>query len=248
METCHPWIAVLALGIIVYLSVRNWQWILSIPIPDEVGPSGYLGARARIWYRECMRPLEDVLVNAGVGPDAITYSQAFLAAAAGLAFANGAMFLGGWLVIAAGTVDVLDGGVARRSGQGSRRGAFVDSVVDRYGELLTFAGLAVYFRTSWVAVAVWLAVFGSLMVSYTRARAEGLGIECPVGGAQRAERIVFLGFGAFLSEIAAHLWCAWTGVFSHALLAGTLIVMAVSANVTALSRARWVAGRLPGSR
>lgn len=244
-ESCHPWVAGLALAIIVYFSIRNWMWILSIPTPEESG-GGFLGARARIWYRECVRPLEEMLAATAVGPDAITYSQIALAAGAGVAFATGAMFLAGWLVIAAGTLDVLDGSVARRTNRGTRRGAFVDSVVDRYAELCTSVGLAIYFRGTVMTSVVWLALFGSLMVSYTRARAEGLGIDCQVGSAQRAERIVLLGFGAFLSAIVAHLWCAWTGVFSHAVLVTTLITMAVLANATALGRARWVARELGG--
>ena len=247
-EGCHPWVALLALVVIVYFSVRNWLWILSMPVPEGPTSGGYLGVRARLWYRQLMQPLEDAFVTAAIGPNAITYSQTALAAAAGLAFASGAMFLGGWLVIAAGTLDVLDGGVARRTEQSSPRGAFVDSVVDRYAELLTHAGLAYYFRGSWLALVVWLSLFGSLMVSYTRARAEGLGVDCQVGGAQRPERVVILGFGAFLSDIVAHVWCAVSGTRSHWLLALTVVVMAVLANVTAVQRARWVGRRLGGTR
>jgi phosphatidylglycerophosphate synthase len=154
------------------------------------------------------------------------------------------MFIAGWLVIAAGTMDVFDGAVARRSGGGTSRGAFVDSVVDRYAELFVYAGLAFYFRNSWLVWAIGLSLFGSLMVSYARARAEGLGANCKVGGAQRAERIVLLGFGGFLSDIAAHLWCAWSGTFSHTLLGMALVGMAVLSNATALGRARWVAQHL----
>lgn len=245
MDACHPWVALVALALIVYFSVRNWMWILSIPLPDGTESGGYLGTRARIWYRECMRPLEEMLVAAAVVPNAITYSQTGLAALAGIAFASGAMFLGGWMVIAAGTVDVLDGSVARRTGKGSLRGAFIDSVVDRYGELFTLCGLVYYFHGSWVSAVTWLALFGSLMVSYTRARAEGLGVECQVGGAQRAERVVLLGFGAFVSALVAQLWCGISGVWpGHVVLAGTIVVMSVTANVTALQRARWISREL----
>jgi CDP-diacylglycerol--glycerol-3-phosphate 3-phosphatidyltransferase len=187
-------------------------------------------------------------VAAAIGPNAITYSQLVLAAGAGVAFARGAMFLGGWLVIAAGTLDVLDGAVARRTEQSSPRGAFTDSIVDRYAELLTHVGLAYYFGGSWLVLVVWLSLFGSLMVSYTRARGEGLGVDCPVGGAQRPERVVLLGFGAFLSDIVAHVSCAWTGARSHGFLAFTLVTMAIVANVTAVQRARWVSRRLGGMR
>jgi CDP-diacylglycerol--glycerol-3-phosphate 3-phosphatidyltransferase len=236
------------LAVIVYFSVRNWLWIVSMPLPEGGGPGGYLGVRARLWYRELMQPLEDLLVAASIGPNAITYSQVALAAGAGLAFARGAMFLAGWLVIAAGTLDVLDGAVARRTEQNSPRGAFVDSVVDRYAELLTHLGLAYHFRGTWLTVVVWFSLFGSLMVSYTRARGEGLGVDCRVGGAQRPERVVLLGFGAFLSDIVAHVWCASSGARAHGLLALTVVAMAVLANVTAVQRARWVSRRLRGMR
>ena len=248
MVECHPWVALLAFGIILYFSIRNWLWILSLPDDPASTSGGWLGVRARRWYRECVGPLEDVFVQAGIRPDTITYSQLALAVVAAAAFASGAMFVAGWLVIASGTLDVLDGSVARRTGGGTRRGAFVDSVVDRYAELIVYAGLAVYFRGTRIEWAVWLAAFGSLLVSYARARAEGLGIECPIGGAQRAERVVALGFGAFLSDILAHVWCALGGAFSQALLATTLVAMAIVANVTALERARWVAQRLGGDR
>jgi phosphatidylglycerophosphate synthase len=241
---CHPWVALLALATIVFFSVRNILWIRRIPLPEGTDATGFLGARARIWYRECLRPLEEALAAASVGANALTYAQLVVAAFTGIAFANGAMFIAGWLVIASGTLDVLDGGVARRAGGGTPRGAFIDSCVDRYAELLIYAGLAVYFWDSWILWIVALALFGSMMVSYTRARAEGLGIDCKVGGTQRPERVVALGFGAFLSAVFAHISCAWTGAFSHALLATTLILIAVLSNVTALGRARWVARQL----
>jgi len=244
---CQPWVALLAFVVIVYFSVRNVMWIRSIELPSDEKGGGYLGARARIWFRECTASFEDALTATPVGPDALTYSQIFVALAAGMAFACGAMFIGGWLVIAAGTMDVLDGAIARRRGGGTTRGAFIDSVVDRYAELIVYAGLAVYFRNSWVIWVIGLALFGSVMVSYARARAEGLGANCQVGGAQRPERIVLLGFGAFLSDIAAHIWCAWTGVFSHALLAIALVAMAAIANLTALGRIRWAAHHLSGT-
>jgi CDP-diacylglycerol--glycerol-3-phosphate 3-phosphatidyltransferase len=248
MRDCHPWVALLAFAVILFFAVRNALWILRMPPPADGEETGWLGPRARRWYRECMGPLEEMLVRAGAQPDSITYSQAVLAVVAAVAFGQGAMFLGGWLVIASGTLDVLDGSVARSTGLGTPRGAFVDSVVDRYAEIIIYGGLAVYFRGSWIEWSVWLAAFGSMMVSYARARAEGLGLDCPVGGAQRAERVVLLGFGAFLSAILTHLRCAWGWTSSHGLLASTLVAMAVIVNLTALERSLWVARRLRGAK
>ena len=246
--TCHPWVALLALGVIGYFCLRNALWIRSIPEPPGAAGTGFLGVRARLWYRECMQPIEEALGAAAVVPNAITYLQAAVAAGAGVAFAGGAMFIGGWLVIAAGTMDVLDGGLARRSGGGTPHGAFVDSVVDRYAELFTYVGLMVYFRGSWMLWVSGLALFGSMMVSYTRARAEGLGVECSIGGAQRPERIVLLGCGAFLSDIVAHLFCATRGGISQGVLGATIVIVAVLSNATAFERAVWVTRRLSGGR
>jgi CDP-diacylglycerol--glycerol-3-phosphate 3-phosphatidyltransferase len=245
--SCHPAIALLALAIIVFFAVRNWMWINSIPLPEGAGSAGFLGARARIWYRDCTAPIVDALAGSAVGPNALTYAQGALAIVTGFAFANGAMFIAGWLVIATGTLDVLDGSLARHVGQDTVRGAFVDSVVDRYAEVIIYGGLAVYFRDSWVLWVIALAMFGSMMVSYTRARAEGLGVDCPVGAAQRPERVVLLGLGSVLSDLAAHGWCAVGGQFSQSLLVLILVVLATISNMTAFGRARWVARQLTGA-
>src|SRR5262249_43645960 len=142
-----------------------------------------------------------------IGPDTLTWAQLGVSVLAGLAFWTGCIFLGGWLTIVAGTLDVLDGGVARRVGTAGPRGALIDSLVDRWAEFATFVGLGAYFRDSWVLLAVAVAAFGSQMVSYARARAEGLGLEMRVGGVQRPERYVLLGFGAWISDLVAHLSC-----------------------------------------
>jgi CDP-diacylglycerol--glycerol-3-phosphate 3-phosphatidyltransferase len=231
----------------VFFSVRNWIWILSIPIPEGSTSTGFLGTRARIWYRECTGPIVEALATTRIGPDLLTYAQGVLALFAGFAFASGAIFIGGWLVIVTGTLDVLDGSLARHSGQGTVRGAFVDSVVDRYAELLIYGGLAVHFRQSWVLWVIALAMFGSMMVSYTRARAEGLGVDCQIGGAQRAERVVLLGLGSMLSDIVGHVWSALTGDFTQGVLVAVLVILATISNTTAFGRARWVARQLAGT-
>ncbi len=245
--SCHPVIALLAFATIVCFAVRNWMWITSIPLPEGAGSTGFLGARARIWYREVTGSIVDALARTAIGPNALTYAQGVLAVITGFAFASGAMFIAGWLVIATGTLDVLDGSLARHVGQDTVRGAFVDSVVDRYAEVIIYGGLAVYFRDSWVLWVIALAMFGSMMVSYTRARAEGLGVDCQIGGAQRPERVVLLGLGSVLSDLAAHGWCAVSGQFSQALLVAILVVLATISNTTAFGRARWVARQLTGT-
>src|SRR4029453_19555941 len=96
-------------------------------------------------------------------------------------------------------------GRARRPRQANAAGGFVGSVVDRWAEFATFVGLGVLFRDGWMLLVVALAAFASQMVSYVRARAEGLGGEMIAGRAQRPERFVILGFGAWISGLTAHL-------------------------------------------
>ena len=159
---------------------------------------------------------------------------------AGLAYALGGVFLGGCFVLGSGILDLLDGGLARRTQQASRRGAFLDSVIDRYAEFFTFLGLGVFFAHSWLVWIIVFGFFGSLMVSYTRARAEGLGTECRGGLMQRGERYVLLSLASWLSVAANHL----SSSSSHFVLIAGLIFMAVATNMTALSRVRTVAAAL----
>lgn len=239
---CRPGTALLAalvIGAAIALALRG---IAQTAVPD--GPAGpgapLLGVRLRVWYRGLMRPLEQYFVAMRVHPDALTWAQLGVSVLAGLAFARGAIFLAGWLVIFAGTLDILDGGVARLSGISGPRGAMVDSLVDRYAEFATFVGLGALFRDGPMLLVVAVACFGSLMVSYTRARAEGLGLEMSVGSAQRPERYVLLGFGAWISGLVAHLACPLLGRQSHLVLAATVAVLAAVSAWTAVERARHV--------
>jgi CDP-diacylglycerol--glycerol-3-phosphate 3-phosphatidyltransferase len=200
----------------------------------------------RAWYRGVIAPLEDALVGWGIGADALTYAQLAVSVLAGAAFWAGWIFLAGTLTIFAGTLDILDGGVARRNGVAGPRGALVDSLIDRYAEFATFLGLGAFFRDSWVLLAVVVAGFGSIMVSYTRARAEGLGIDLRLGSAQRPERYVILGFGAWLSALGAHLTCGLTGRPTHVVLASAVVVLALVSVWTAAERTRHAYRALAG--
>src|SRR5262249_59656774 len=123
--------------------------------------------------RRVLAPVEAGLAARGVHPALLTWAQLAVSVLAGAAFWAGWLFLAGWLTILAGTLDILDGGVARRGGIASPRGALVDSLVDRYAEFATFVGLGAFFHDSWLLLAVAVAAFGSLLVSFTRARPRG---------------------------------------------------------------------------
>src|SRR5439155_221028 len=155
--------ATLVIAITVWLALRGVARIsMAGTAPGPAAP--LVGPRVRAWYRGLLTPLEDVLVAARVHPDALTGAQLAVSVLAGAAFWAGWLFVGGWLTIVAGTLDVLDGGVARRVGVAGPRGALVDSLVDRCAEFATFVGLGAFFRDSWVLLALAVACFGSFMV------------------------------------------------------------------------------------
>lgn len=136
---------------------------------------------------------------------------------------------GGGLILFAGLFDMMDGRLARLSGKSSAFGALWDSTLDRYSELVTLFGIVVIFIKAdwfWMGVVTFLALVGSIMVSYVRARAEGLDIECKVGLMQRPERVVVTAVVAIFSGCFQNLW--W--------LAGGMILIAVLANITAFWR------------
>ena len=138
----------------------------------------------------------------------------------------------GWsgaVILFAGLFDMMDGRLARIGNMSSMFGALWDSTLDRYSELFTLFGIAMYLiLNSWVTggVLTFLAMVGSVMVSYVRARAEGLGIECKVGLMQRPERVVLTSLGAILCGIFDNLW----------FLVVPIVIIAILANITAFWR------------
>jgi CDP-diacylglycerol--glycerol-3-phosphate 3-phosphatidyltransferase len=155
----------------------------------------------RVFYT-VTRPIVDGLIRWGIQPNTITTVGTLLVVASAVAFGVGRARLGGLLYLVSGIVDTLDGGVARARGQVTRFGAFYDSTLDRVGDGATFMGIAVFYllaapgtvaHRELAIIICMVAIIASLLVSYARARAEGLGIDCKVGLVQRAERIVGLG-------------------------------------------------------
>ena len=136
---------------------------------------------------------------------------------------------GGFIILLAGLFDMMDGRLARMGNMSSTFGALWDSTLDRYSELVTLFGILMVFVEVdwfWMGIITFLAIVGSIMVSYVRARAEGLQIECKVGLMQRPERVVVTALVAIIAGATANLW--W--------LAGGMILIAVLANITALWR------------
>lgn len=175
-------------------------------------------------FLKILSPLTHLLTKWGVSPNSITIAGLVISVLAALAFTAGYIRLGGVLVLLGGLCDTFDGVIARSAGKATRYGAFFDSVIDRYSELVMFLGIAAHFvliNDFLTLVAILIALCGSIMVSYSRARAESLGFRANIGLMQRAERIVLLGSGA-LFHIAALKIALW--------------LIALLANLTALQR------------
>ncbi len=188
------------------------------------------------WWISVIAPVENYFVRKRLNPNSITALSFGFNAAGCVLFYLGWVFMAGWVILFAGTLDILDGRIARKIGRASKRGAFFDSMLDRYGEILIFLGLAAHFRDSILFPVILLALAGSLMVSYTRARAEGLGVNCRVGIMQRPERIVLLGLGAVFSSVL-HMLRGTLGIDAGPYLMGfVMILIAILANYTAFSR------------
>jgi CDP-diacylglycerol--glycerol-3-phosphate 3-phosphatidyltransferase len=149
------------------------------------------------------------------------------------------MFWGGIILILAGACDVLDGRLARNTNRTSRFGAILDSTVDRYSEIVVFMGLAAFFHSAVMSAIVILAMAGSLLTSYVRARAEGLGLECKIGLMQRPERVTFIAVGAVIGALIDYLFGT-----HQSLLKLAIVGIAVLGNVTVIQRVVHVSQQL----
>jgi CDP-diacylglycerol--glycerol-3-phosphate 3-phosphatidyltransferase len=191
-----------------------------------------LGAVEKPFY-DAVNPLVERLIRAGVRPNTITTVGTGLVLVSAVAYALGHIHLGGALLLLSGVADTLDGQVARGGAMVTKFGAFYDSTLDRVGDGATFIGIGAYllhapdvaYRVPAVIICM-IAILSSLLVSYARARAEGLGLECKVGIAQRAERILGLGVVSLL-----------VGPGPQALvITGVVALLAVASTITVVQR------------
>ena len=193
-------------------------------------------------------PLERALVRLHVFPNSVTLSSLLLSVVAAVALGMGFFDLGGWLFLLSGILDILDGRVARATGRVSPAGALFDSVLDRYAEFVAYTGLLVYYRDVWVFYAALALQLGSFMISYSRARGEGLGVTGDVGTMQRPERILLLGCAVGGAPFLAHvLEPDAARPFFH-LAAVAVCLLALASNVTAVARFRYIYRALGGAK
>ncbi|HXG65722.1 MAG TPA: CDP-alcohol phosphatidyltransferase family protein [Blastocatellia bacterium] len=169
------------------------------------------------------------LARSRINPNALTFTGLLINIGCAFLYGYGEFFAAGWLMIFANLFDMLDGKVARLRGRVTRFGAFFDSVIDRYSDIVVFIGIMVFYARDTASHSVvlvmltGLALVGSALVSYSRARAESLDIECKVGFLERPERVVLLIIGSltmigpqsnpFLHKMPQVLWVL--AVLSH---------------------------------
>lgn len=150
------------------------------------------------WFGHFLdKPLAPLAKRVPFGPNAITVAGFFVTAAAAASIPTHPV-IGGLLILFGGAFDMLDGMVARAHGKRTKFGAFLDSTLDRYSDSLLLIGVSWYFYREGSIAGALLTIgglVGSLMISYARARAEGLGTDCKVGLLERSERVILLAFG-----------------------------------------------------
>jgi len=213
------------------------------PYELENRGSFVFGDFIRSWFYWFIWPVERASLSAGLPPTAFNISGALFGCWAGFCFASGQVSLAGWLVLLGGVADVLDGRLARAQGLASRKGAFLDSTLDRFAEAGAFVGLSVLYMESAIQLAVVVAALvGSLLVSYTRARGESLGVVARVGVMQRAERLLLVGLGGLFDPAVT----SWQGWVPGTLLFWVLALVAIGTLGTAVYRTAWIADRLDG--
>ena len=172
-------------------------------------------------------PVALFMGRVGLTPNLVTMIGLLIAGVAAYLIGVGLWWAGGLVALFAGIFDMFDGALARNTGRASNFGALLDSTIDRVSEAVVLLGVLAYYLTrdnDWGAMLVYAALVGSIMVSYMRARSEGLGIECKVGVMQRPERVALTGLGL----IVAH----WIPVVMLVVLG----VIAALTTVTAIHR------------
>jgi CDP-diacylglycerol--glycerol-3-phosphate 3-phosphatidyltransferase len=193
------------------------------------------------WFMWLLAPLERAALALGLTPDFFNFAGLFLGALSGLLIAAGHLETGGWAIALGGVADIMDGRIARARRLVSTYGTFIDSTLDRFVEVFALLGFVFYLRAHAAGpLLAAAALAGSLLVSYTRARGESVGVLCKEGLMQRAERLVLLFLVCLLDRpLAARLgWPPGT--------ASVWVLGAIAAGTffTAAHRTVWIAQRL----
>ncbi len=221
-------IAVPLIASLCYFLLKN----IEVPSDSKLGHSFILHEKTRKWWVWIISPIEKFCLNYNIEPSFLTLLGLAFSIVAGFFYHKGLMSLAGLFLILCGICDILDGRIARKKNLISPKGAFLDSVVDRIGEIFIFGGLLSFFRVTslfWVILAI---LGGAFITSYVKARAEGLGISGEGGIMQRPERIALLAIISPISSLFGQLF----DFTELTLLIVILDLMAILTIFTALQR------------
>lgn len=172
------------------------------------------------------------LIHSSFSPNIVSLASLVASFVAGILYASGSFCAGGIVLLLSGFLDTLDGTIARLTEQSTRFGALLDSVLDRYADFFIFAGLLIYYRYHGVFFIIILAILGSFMVSYVKARAESLGKMRVVGLMQRPERVLLIVAGSLLTVPAS--W--YDPRYQEIPIVSMLCLLSILTNTTALHR------------
>jgi len=161
-------------------------------------------------------PLAKGLSRSGIKPNALTIISGTLGVAAACFIASSHFLYGAILILLSGLFDILDGALARLTGQSTKFGAILDSTLDRLSEGAIFCALVIWYlpqRATLEIIVVLAVLIGSFLVSYLRARGEGVQLECKVGLFTRTERVIVVAAGLLLNQVSIALWILLVGVY-----------------------------------
>jgi len=215
--------------------------------------SNLIPKKLETFYLNTIEKILGFVLHFNLNPNFLTTLALIIGIFAGYFFAIGKFIIAGILTLLSGIFDTVDGKIARLTNRVTKFGALYDSTLDRYAEVIVFFGIGVYlikYNFYITSVAAVFAIGGSMMVSYIRARAEGLGFECNIGFMRRAERIVLLGFSSVFYFLHDHFVSFFDYVFEKINfdlpayppmpLSIAIYIMAVLTNITAFQRLHYV--------
>jgi phosphatidylglycerophosphate synthase/putative flippase GtrA len=240
-------IAYFGLGYLVYLARNGLKGKFVDHEVASRGSSFLLNMGLRQYFAWITQPIWFLLRVSGLPANAMTTLSVLLAGGAAMAISQGRFALGGWLYVASGLCDFFDGRIARTTGTASPAGAALDSVLDRLSDGVVLLGLVWYYRDSWVMPVAGVALIGSFLVSYVRAKAEALGVQMSkVGMMQRPERVAYLGLAVALSPILAALYVPSDPRPPHHLAIVAIVMIAAGTMQTATARLLYLLRALGG--
>jgi phosphatidylglycerophosphate synthase len=234
-----PILVVAAYFFIGYVAYNVRRLLHGVPPDYETaarGRTALVGYHMRYAFFYVVNPLWRLILASGVSPNALTATAALLGVGAAGAAAFGNFGLAGWLFIFSGILDAMDGRLARARNVVSPAGAAIDSILDRYTDALMLIGLGFYYRDSLVVLAVLLALLGTSLVPYVRAKSEAMGFPVRAGVMQRTERIVYLGTTVAMSPVVEAIFFPNDPHPTYWLAVLGIVFLAIASNLTAITR------------